>query len=111
MNDEDRIIIWEAPKIVPPEFRLYYDDSGKVLFYTCEKPAGNYIVIDAITYASARYDLRVVDGKISVANPNAIVYKLMPSESGTKCSAEDISIIADDQTREVTFWDLKIYEL
>ena len=34
---EDCIIIWEAPKIVPPEFRLYYDDAGRVITYTSEK--------------------------------------------------------------------------
>jgi hypothetical protein len=40
----EHIVIWEQAPLVKPEFRLYYDDKGKVLFYSCEKPEGNYIV-------------------------------------------------------------------
>jgi hypothetical protein len=58
-------VIWESPPIIKPEFRLYYDERGCVLFYTCEKPEGNYIVIDSNTYAQGRPDVRVVDGKIT----------------------------------------------
>ena len=43
---DDFVIIFEAPKIVPPEFRLYYDDTGRVICYTCEKLPGKYIVIE-----------------------------------------------------------------
>ena len=42
----EEFVIWEAPPIIKPEFRLYYDERGNVLFYTCEKPAGNYVIID-----------------------------------------------------------------
>ena len=45
MQDNEHFIFFEAPKIVEPEFRLYYDDEGRVLFYTCEKPEGNYLEI------------------------------------------------------------------
>ena len=48
-ENQEYIIIWEAPKIEPPEFRLYYDDKGSVITYTCDKIPGNYIVIDAKT--------------------------------------------------------------
>ena len=112
-NNEEHIIIWEAPKIVPPEFRLYYDDKGKVITYTCEKIPGNYIVIDALTYAEARSDLRIIDGKISTAQPNAVVYKLMPSkDDGIACASEDISILVDkDYDGKTTKWKLNVYEL
>jgi hypothetical protein len=30
-NVEEVVILWEAPKIEKPEFRLYYDDTGKVI--------------------------------------------------------------------------------
>ena len=43
----EHVVIWEQVPLVKPEFRLYYDDKGKVLFYSCEKPEGDYIVIDA----------------------------------------------------------------
>ena len=112
MNTEDHIVIWEAPKIVPPEFRLYYDDKGKVLFYTCDKPEGKYIVIDATTYAESRFDIRIVEGKISRVATNAVVYKLMPDSEGTLCSADDISIVVDSEyAGPVTKWKLNIYEL
>ena len=74
----DYHIIWEAPPIIKPEFRLYYDDRGAVMFYTCEKPVGNYIVIDAAIYAAGRPDVKIIDGEISTASPSLVVSKLMP---------------------------------
>lgn len=112
MNEEDYVITWEAPKIEAPEFRLYYDDKGAVICYTGDKSMqGNYIVIDAMTFAEGRHDVRVIDGKISRAQPNAVVYKLMPSDQDDAiiCSSEDVSIITDQGP--VTKWKLNIYEL
>lgn len=113
IQQEDEVIIfWEAPKIIPPEFRLYYDEeTGKVICYTCEKLEGKYLVIDAITYAQARPDLRVIDGKISTASNHAIVSKLMPNPSrGQLCEAEDISVVALDGPNTIR-WKLNTYEL
>jgi hypothetical protein len=110
-DDNDIIIIWEAPKIIPPEFRLYYDEAGKVICYTCEKLEGNYIVIDATTYAQARPDIRIIDGKISTVSNHCIVSKLMPSVTdGISCEEEDISIVSMAQ-KGITKWKLKTYEL
>lgn len=93
------------------EFRLYYDDDGKVLFYTCEKPEGNYLVIDTITFAQARPDLRVIDGKLSSVNPKAIISKLVPCTIGKSCASEDVSIVIDE-THEgsITNWKLTVHE-
>lgn len=112
-NEYDYIIVWEAPKIVPPEFRLYYDDKGAVVCYTCEKLEGNYVVIDALTFAEARPDIRVIDGKVSRAQPNAVVSKLMPNKQyGKTCAYEDISIIVDEgYTGKKQNWKLTVYEL
>ena len=33
----EHVVIWEQAPLIKPEFRLYYDDKGKVLFYSCEK--------------------------------------------------------------------------
>jgi hypothetical protein len=105
-------LIWEAPPVIKPEFRLYYDDRGHVLFYTCEKPIGNYIVIDANTYAQGRPDIRVIDGKISQVNPGSIISKLVLSDNGIPCAAEDISIVVDDSyTGNIFKWKLKTHEL
>jgi hypothetical protein len=113
-NQEEIIILWEAPIIVPPEFRLYYDEHGAVVCYTGDKSVvGNYIVIDSLTFAQARPDVRVINGKISTVAPNAVVHKLMPNNSeGIDCHTEDISIIVDksylDKTQK---WKLTTYEL
>lgn len=110
---EDFIILWEQPKLEAPEFRLYYDDKGKVLCYSGDKSLeGNFIVIDALTFAEARPDIRVIDGKISTVQSNAVVYKLMPNESeGVACHPEDISVIVDADMVDNTKWKLNIYEL
>ena len=113
-TDQDYIILWEQPKLEPPEFRLYYDDNGKVISYSGDKSGtGNYIIIDAMTFAAARPDIRIVDGKISTVSPNSVVHKLMPNDSdGIDCHPEDISLIVEstyiDKTQK---WKLKTYEL
>ena len=78
------------------EYRLYYDDDGRVLFYTCEKPEGKYLLIDKLTFAQARPDLRVIDGKLSSVNPKAIISKLVLADEGITCASEDISILVDE---------------
>lgn len=113
-NTEDFILVFEAPKIVPPEFRLYYDEeTGKALFYTCEKPEGKFIVVDQVTFACARQDVRVIDGKLSKANPSAIINKLMPDKlEGLGCIVEDVSIVPDStEDVEIQKWKLNVYEL
>ena len=113
-NQSEYVVIWEQPKMEPPEFRLYYDANGAVICYTGDKSmTGNYIVIDAQTFATARADIRVIDGRISTASPKSVVYKLMPNkDEGVECIAEDVSIIADiAYDGKTTKWKLNIYEL
>ena len=111
-EEKDHVIIWEAPKIVPPEFRLYYDEKGKVVCYSGDKSLeGNYIVIDAMTFIEARPDVRVIDGKVSRFKAEAVVHKLMPNETdGISCSIDDVSIIVELSDPH-TKWKLKTYEL
>lgn len=113
MSDtQDSMIIWEAPKQVVPEFRLYYDDKGCVITYTCEKLEGNYIVIDALTFAQARPDVRVIDGKLSTVQPAFIITKLMPNDNGIMCADEDVSIVVSPtHAGKIQKWNLNIYEL
>jgi len=109
----EHVLIWEPKPLPKIEFRLYYDDKGKVVCYTCEKLEGNYIVIDAETYAVGRPDVRVIDGKISTVAPSAIVTKLMIDENdGTECAYEDVSIVVDSSyTGKKQKWKLDIHEL
>lgn len=103
-NKQDYVMVFEAPKVEPPEFRLYYDEAtGDVLFYTCEKPQGKYIIIDNITFACARHDVRVVDGKII---PKMVtsesLHKLITSDTGTKCLVEDLSVVVTEDIASPT---------
>jgi hypothetical protein len=91
------------------EFRLYYDEQGNVLFYTCEEAEGNYIVIDAQTYAECRVDIKVVNGEIVKNNQIATISKLIPSTNGVKCASIDINIIVDDYDDAIV-WNTKNYE-
>jgi hypothetical protein len=111
-NEEGYIVLFEAPEIKTPEFRLYYDEKGKVICYTCEKLEGNFIIIDASTFAQARPDVRVVDGKITTVTSNAVVSKLMPCDAGKECAKQDISVTVGKGFKgETTFWKMITYEL
>ena len=91
-----------------PEFRLYYDENGKVLLYTCDKPEGNYIVIDSDTYFQSRFDIKVVEGKITKIYDKMLVAKLEISNLGTSCYFNDVSIIYDSVNSKK--WSLKTNE-
>ena len=112
-NEEGYIVLFEAPEIKTPEFRLYYDEKGKVICYTCEKlKEGNYMIVDAFTFAQARPDVRVVDGRITTVIANAVVSKLMPCDAGQQCATQDISIVVGKEFKgEVTNWKMITYEL
>lgn len=107
----EEFIIWEAPPIIKPEFRLYYDERGNVLFYTCEKPEGNYVVIDASTFAQGRPDVKIIDGKVAGQIAGSIVSKLVNDDEGTTCASEDLSIVVDSSYNNIIKWKLKTYEL
>jgi len=89
------------------EFRLYYDDKGKVICYTCEDLQGTYVVIDANTYAASRVDVCVIDGKIISNSDLIVLYKFVPGKD-ISCASEDICILTNEgQTKQ---WSLKRYE-
>lgn len=104
--DEEYTLVFEAPEIVKPELRLYYDDSGKVLCYSCEKLEGNYIVIDSQTYAECRHDIRVIDGEIVKNYEASYIARLQLStriDNSILCDKEDISVISDTSG---LYWEL-----
>jgi hypothetical protein len=105
---DEVITIWESPKVDKPEFRLYYDDKGYVITYTCEKLEGNYIVIDALAFAEARPDVRVVNGQLVRNHSGSVVSKLCKDTSGVLCEVEDVSVITKTDGQ---YWKLKTYEL
>jgi hypothetical protein len=111
MTDDSQLHFWEVNAPEPVEFRLYYDDKGSIITYTCEKLPGNYLVIDAQVFAESRPDLTVVDGKLVRLVPEVFLSLLTKSDLGTKCASEDLSIlVSDDYDGDTTNWELKRYE-
>lgn len=107
-------MIWQSPAVaVKVEYRLYYDDHGRVITYTCEDLEGNYILVDALTFAQSRPDVKVIDGKILTAIAGSVTAKLIPGSEGQRCVAEDISIVIseDEYNGETKTWKLMTYEL
>lgn len=120
MNDQEYVkigpngdliinFVYEPPP--PPEFRLYYDDNGNVLFYTGEKPEGNYIVIDKQTFAEARPDVKVINEAIVLNSNITQIYKLKPTTEGTLTYVDDVSLILEDTDVEGTYWQYDVKEL
>jgi len=108
---EEKYIDFIAVPPPPIEFRLYYDEDGKVLCYTCDKLEGQYIIIDAQTFAESRPDVRVVNGRVVSSIQNTIIAKLKPTDTGgTACLPEDICIISKDDTHAIK-WKLNLNEL
>lgn len=111
MTQDDIVIIYEAPKIKPPEFRLYYDEEGKVLFYSGQEQEGKYVIIDAQTYAEGRMDLRIINGKILRNQDGSVIAKLKPdANEGITCHKDDISIVVPHNFKNLQKWKLNIYE-
>ena len=93
------------------EPRVYYDDKGKIICYTCEELDGNYIVIDVQTYAIADPKMVVVKGELVRQDEYLILRKLQPSDSGIKCAKENVAIVVPDNYNGKTItWELKEYE-
>lgn len=91
------------------EYRLYYDDSGKVLCYTTENLEGRYITIDRITFVMSRHDVRVIDNKVIQLTDGSHIIKLAPQTEirGTPCHKDNVLVIDDV---DPVYWDLKVYD-
>lgn len=83
------------------EFRLYHN-NGKFLCYTCENLEGDYIVIDAETYAIGNPHVKVVNGKIEPTTLELEISKFVLSDIGTKCAFENICIVVDKEYNGLT---------
>lgn len=91
-----------------PEFRVYYNEQGKILFYSCEKHEGNYIVVTKDEYAEGRPELLVIDGKLTRPNNSQSTIKLVPDVEGMSCAVDDVSIVTT--TGNTQKWKLKVNE-
>ncbi len=92
------------------EYRLYYDDSGKALTYGYGPVLENtkYIVIDPITFAEGRLDVRVKDGKIIRNSDYILISKMSIKEQGISCASQDVCIITNEG--KTNTWGMDSYE-
>jgi hypothetical protein len=99
-------ILHNAPEPEPVFYRLYHDKFGVPLFYSMEDLPGTYIELDQAQYAQASSNVRVRNGRL-VELTWQTAHKLTPSESGTICHPQDVSIVTADQGQH---WKKKTYE-
>jgi len=100
----------------PPEYRVYYDDAGKVITYTTETDRpGNFIVITKEQYAEARHDAIVKDGQLVFTHVRRHVMKLVKNSSGGRLASRlDASVLADPEDvfgDEYCYFDVKVFDI
>jgi hypothetical protein len=93
------------------EFRLYYDEKGKVITYTTENLEGNYVVISKEQYSESRFDVIVNSGKIYRSERESVAYVLKTHDyDGVPCSPHDINIVVDENVKH-SKWKIEINRL
>lgn len=99
-------------KSEPIQYRLYYDENGRVITYTCDKLEGNFIIVTAEQFAEARSDVIIRDGKIVYTHRVHNTYKYeINYDEGIRCSKYDISILVDEHESEFDYWKMTVYEI
>ena len=88
-------------------YRVYFDDQGKVLFYSMEDLPGNYLDIDRETFERADGNLRLKNGKL-FKPAQTVSQKLVPSNQGTACHPNNVAIV--DKQANSKLWKLKYYD-
>ena len=111
MNEQELLEFWQTiewPREKTIYYRLYYNDSGKPLFYSHEDQPGKYIDVTPEQFALQDLQVRVVDG---VLKPRAqpLPPKLVPSDTGTPCHPNDVAVVVSTQ-QEYQRWKLKTHE-
>lgn len=109
-EEEFWAILYDIPPVIPPTYRLYYNDQGEPLFYSMEDQPGNYIEIDQETFARSPSHVRVKNGKLIHVSLKNTVKKLVPGNVGTACDHRDVCIVVDDSDLPNTKWSLKSNE-
>ena len=90
-------------------FRLYYNSDGTVNQYSMEELDGDWIAIDARTFHAARYDVRVIKGKIVSLNEYRIskYYHVDADGENTIATDPDDILLLVDRTQQHILWDYR----
>jgi len=94
------------PPVKQPSYRIYYDEAGRPTSYTVDDRPGNYIEVDAETYADCNRNIRIIDGKIVKIKPPVQVAKLVPSDQGVPCHPDNVCVVVDSAQPHKK-WSLK----
>jgi hypothetical protein len=108
MTPEEFWKIWEQsePTPKPVFFRLYYNETtGRPIEYSMEDLPGKYIDITPEQFRLANFRIKVVNDQI-VEIPLFVPSKLVPSNHGTPCHINDVSVVVDNNTPHQT-WALQ----
>jgi hypothetical protein len=111
VNDQEFLDFWKAiewPEVKTIYYRLYYDDSGRALFYSHDDQPGKYIDVTPEQFASGDLQVLVVDGVLKLRK-QPMPPKLIPSGTGTPCHANDVAVVVSPQEPNQK-WKLRIYE-
>lgn len=94
------------------EFRVYYDDEGRVITYALgDHSVGNYIVITREQFLESRFDAIVRDGRLIYTHlPNLSWVYEQNSSTGFQTSKYDINIPADHTDDQIGYWKLTSHE-
>ena len=106
---------WEAwintvcPDPVPVSYRLYYNPDGTPKVYSMDDMPGDYIEVDAETYAKSPFSVRVINQQLVYIQPKLRVHKLKPSTTGITCDPRDVCVIVPEQ-RSYIRWKMTTNE-
>lgn len=96
---------WPEPK--PVFFRLYHNADGTPRLYTMEDLSGDYIEVDADTYARSSFHVRVINQQLVHVRPRVQVQKLAPDpDQGVTCDPLDVCVVVDG-TQSHTKWSIQ----
>lgn len=108
MTEQEFIdILRNMPEPEPMLYRLYYNEQGRLLFYSMEDLPGLWVEIDQDLYSRSPHRVRVIAGQVHELEWRQSV-KIRPGQTGTPCHPEDVTIIYDDPKAQR--WAMTAYE-
>jgi len=98
-------ILHSMPEPHPVFWRLYYNDQGLPVCYSMEDLPGNYIDVDAKTFALSPQNVQVVDGQLKYITRRTS-QKIVPGNTGTQCHPQSVAVVV---TQHGTPWRKQTY--
>lgn len=90
------------------EYRIYYNPvDGSIIEYSNEIKEAPYIIVDKNIWNQNRFEFKIKEGKLVAPKP--VVGKLIPSQDGTPCHPDDITLIVSAGSA-ATHWKNHTYD-